>query len=69
MLVAFVLLAVLMIGAVSASDDSDFNQALTAENVDEVSVDASVDSEVISDSGGDEILTSENNNVIIHFEC
>ena len=48
MLITFVLLAILTIGAVSANE-GDFNETLAAENVDEVSIDASVDDEVILD--------------------
>lgn len=36
MLVTFTLLAVLMVGAVSAGDDSDFNETLTVDEADEV---------------------------------
>ena len=37
MLVTFMLLAILMIGAVSAGDNSDFNETLTVNDIDEVS--------------------------------
>ena len=58
MLVTFVLLAILTIGAVSAADDINANETLTADNVEEVSVDASVD-DLISESGDEVIAASE----------
>lgn len=42
MLVTFVLLAILTIGAVSAADDIITNETLAADNVEEVSADASM---------------------------
>ena len=41
MLITFLLLAVLTMGAVSANDDIDFNETLTVDNIEEVSHDAS----------------------------
>lgn len=41
MLITFLLWAVLTIGAVSADDDIDFNETLTVDNIEEVSLDAS----------------------------
>ena len=56
MLVAFLLLAVLTLGAVSASEDAD---ALAVDSVDEASVDASLDDEIISEGGGDSLASSD----------
>ncbi|MBQ6345506.1 MAG: hypothetical protein IJI96_05270 [Methanobrevibacter sp.] len=50
MLVTFVLLAILTIGAVSAADDIITNETLTTDNVEEVSAGASVD-DLVSESG------------------
>ena len=58
MLVTFVLLAILTIGAVSAADDVITNETLTADNVEEVSADASID-DLISESGDEVIAASE----------
>lgn len=58
MLVTFVLLAILTIGAVSAADDIITNETLAADNVEEVSADASVDG-LISESGDEVIAASE----------
>ena len=75
MLVTLLLLAVITIGAVSASDDTDFNETLTVDDVDEVSVDASVDDDVISESDDDEVvavseedIVSDGNSTIIQPE-
>ena len=59
MLIMFILLAVLTIGAVSASDDVDFNETLTADNVDEVSLDASLNENAISEDSDDLIASSD----------
>jgi hypothetical protein len=58
MLVALVLLAVLTIGAVSASDDVASNETLAVEDIDEVSIDASLD-EKMSNEDNSEILAIE----------
>ena len=63
MLVTLVLLAVLTIGAVSASDNTDFNETLTVDIAEEVSADASLDENDVSD-GGDVIVASESDDVI-----
>ena len=63
MLVTLVLLAVLTIGAVSASDNTDFNETLTVDIAEEVSADASLDENDVSD-GGDVIAASEIDDVI-----
>ena len=62
MLVTFMLLTILMIGAVSASDNN-FTDTLTAENSDEVSLDASIDEKVISE-GSDNIIASSDDEII-----
>ena len=59
MLIMFILLAVLTIGAVSASDDVDFNETLTADNMDEVSLDASLNENAISEDSDDLIASSD----------
>ncbi len=61
MLVTFVLLAILTIGAVSASDDINATETLTAD-VDEVSVDASVDN--LGSEDGGEIVAASDEDVI-----
>ena len=58
MLVTFLLLAILTIGAVSASDDINTNETLAAEDIGEVSIDASVD-DLASESGDDTVAASE----------
>ena len=58
MLVTLVLLAILTISAVSAADDADFNETLTVDDADEVSIDTSSDNEMISESD-DDVVTSE----------
>lgn len=59
MLVTFVLLAILTLGAVSASEDIALDDELTADAMDEVSVDASYDDEIISEEGGDSLASSD----------
>ena len=59
MLVAMVLLAVLTIGAVSADDTADFDDALAAGDSDEASLDACPDDEDASDDGGDTVAAAE----------
>ena len=59
MLITFVLLAILTIGTVSASDDADFNETLTVNTVEEVSADASLEDNVISEDSDDLIASSE----------
>ena len=59
MLITFVLLAILTIGTVSASDDADFNETLTVNTVDEVSADASLENNVMSEDSDDLIASSE----------
>ena len=63
MLITLVLLAILMIGAVSASDDTFFNETLTVDNAEEVSADVSLDENEVSDDG-DVIAASESDYVI-----
>ena len=53
MLVYIVLLAILTIGAVSASNETNFNETLTVNDVDEVSCDTSDDDYLTNSSGGD----------------
>lgn len=48
MLITLILLAVLTIGAVSASDEADFNETLTVDDTQEVSLDASFENDTIS---------------------
>ncbi|WP_458405758.1 hypothetical protein [Methanobrevibacter sp.] len=59
MLVTLVLLAILTIGAVSASDDVSSDNLTVSDDVDEVSVDASVDDEIISDSGDEKFAAAD----------
>ena len=51
MLIVLILLTVLTLGSVSASDDADFNETLTAEQTHEVSLDASVADELNEGDG------------------
>ena len=53
MLITLILLAVLTIGAVSASDEADFNETLTVEDTQEVSLDASFENDTISAQEGE----------------
>lgn len=59
MLVTLVLLAILTIGAVSASDDVSSDNLTVSEDVGEVSVDAFVDDEIISDSGDEKFAAAD----------
>ena len=63
MLVALILLAVLTIGAVGASDDADFNETLTVDNVEEVSIDAPSSEDAISD-GGDGVIAASEDDIV-----
>ena len=63
MLITFVLLAILTIGTVSASDDADFNETLTVNTVEEVSADASLEDNVMSEDSDDLIASSEDDNL------
>ncbi|MBR4448309.1 hypothetical protein [Methanobrevibacter sp.] len=58
-----ILLAILTMGVVSAEEGSDFNETLTADIDDEVSVDASLDDEMISGESG-ELAASSDSDVI-----
>ncbi len=58
MLVALILLAVLTIGAVSASDDADFNETLTVDDADDASLDASLDNEMVCEDNLDNEVSS-----------
>ena len=53
MLITLILLAVLTIGAVSASDEADFNETLTVDDTQEVSLDASFENDTISAQEGE----------------
>jgi len=53
MLITLILLAVLTIGAVSASDEADFNETLTVDETQEVSLDASFENDTISAQEGE----------------
>ena len=64
MLVTFVLLAILTIGAASAADDTISEDLAVSDDVDEVSVDASVDCDVISEDSGVEVAASSEDDVI-----
>uniref|UniRef100_UPI00386978BC hypothetical protein n=1 Tax=Methanobrevibacter sp. TaxID=66852 RepID=UPI00386978BC len=64
MLITLILLAILTIGAVSAEGDSDFNETLTADIDEEVSVDASLDDEIISEDGDDLIASSDDDSAV-----
>ena len=63
MLITFVLLAILTIGTVSASGDADFNETLTVNTVEEVSADASLEDNVMSEDSDDLIASSEDDNL------
>ena len=52
MLITLILLAVLTIRAVSASDEADFNETLTVDDTQEVSLDASFENDTISAQEG-----------------
>ena len=65
MLVVLVLLAVLTLGAVNASEDAD---VLAADSVYEVSVDASLDDEIISEGGEDSLASSDNDSALGEIE-
>lgn len=68
MLVSIFLLAILTVGAVSASDEDNFNETLTVEDTQEVSLDASFENDTIS-AQEEEVLedgiTEDNFNVWI----
>jgi len=68
MLVSIFLLAILTVGAVSASDEDNFNETLTVEDAQEVSLDASFENDTIS-AQEEEVLedgiTEDNFNVWI----
>ena len=70
MLVTFVLLAILTIGAVNASEDINTNEALAVDNIEEVSVDASVN-DLVSESGdeliADSNVTEENDEIYVNI--
>ena len=63
MLITFILLAILTIGTVSASDDADFNETLTVDNADEASIDASLDENAISEDS-DELIASSDEDIL-----
>ena len=58
MLIAFVLLAILTLGAVSASEEADFNETLTVDDVQET-IDVSLDDDGISEDGEGVLASSE----------
>ena len=58
LLVGLILLAILTVGAVSASDDADFNETLTVEETQEVSSDISFD-DSLNDVGQDSLSEGE----------
>ena len=64
MLATLLLLAVLTIGAVSAADNADFNETLTVEDTEEVSLDAPLDENTLSESGDEEIAADSESDVI-----
>lgn len=64
MLVTLVLLAILTIGAVSASDDVSSDNLTVSEDVDEVSVDAFVDDEKISENSEKEVVAVSDDELV-----
>lgn len=64
MLITLILLAILTMGAVSAEGGSDFNETLTADIDDEVSVDASFDDEIISEDSDYLIASSDDDSIV-----
>ncbi|WP_405316509.1 hypothetical protein [Methanobrevibacter sp.] len=66
MLVSIILLAILTVGAVSANDDTDFNETLTVDDVQET-VDVSLDEEGISEDS-DGVIASSDSDVLADDE-
>ena len=66
MLASMILLAILMIGAVSAGDDADFNETLTVEQTQEASVNASFDDNL--NDFEDDVLSSSQDEALLEDE-